>query len=62
MPTKCRFGFRPQDVVWTPLRRRAILTRYREPDQRWDAKYIAAATGETTEDTVLDPQFLRHAE
>jgi hypothetical protein len=60
-PPKDGNGFRPGDVVWTPLRRRAVLTRFREQDLKWDAHYIAAIDGSETEATVLDPRFLTPA-
>lgn len=49
-------GFRRGDIVWTPLRRKAALTEYRD-DGRWDAKY----EGENCINgrTILDPKYLK---
>lgn len=58
---KCRQGFRKGDVVWTPLRRRAVLTKYRA-DERWDARYVNAIDGQMAEETVLVPASLTHAD
>ena len=59
----CRFGFRPGDPVWTPLRRKAVLTKYRISDERWDARYLAkdGSPGGEGEETTLDPAKLVRA-
>lgn len=58
---KCMFGFRQGDVVMTPTHRRAVLTRYRDDDARWNARYVTAIDGGLGEETILHPKFLRHA-
>ena len=56
---KCKHGFRAGDIVWTPLRRRAQLTRYRM-DEHWDARYLAAIDGSKQDETILDPKLIKH--
>lgn len=48
-------GFRRGDIVWTPLRRKAALTEFRD-DGRWDAIY----QGENPHKwrVILDPKHL----
>lgn len=59
-PAKCRFGFKRDDVVITPLRRRARLKHYRI-DEHWDARYLAALDDSEQEATILDPRMLSYA-
>jgi hypothetical protein len=60
--SRCRYGFEKGDLVWTPLRRRAILTKFRATDGRWDARYVNAIDGQMAEETILAPANLCHAD
>jgi len=53
------FGFRAEQIVWTPLRRRAVLRRYREDEGKWDADYIQAIDGKAIEPTLLNPKHIK---
>ncbi len=57
---QCRHGYKPGDEVWTPLRRKAILTRYRVADEKWDARYVRTDGSKSNEldETTLDPAKL----
>lgn len=61
-PPRCKQQFRKDDVVWTPLRRRAVLQRYNADSERWSARYVNAIDGQMAEETILDPRYLTHAE
>jgi hypothetical protein len=57
------YGFESGQIVWTPLRRRAILRRYHEETGRWDADYVQATKGvDSIDPTTLDPKYLKAAE
>jgi hypothetical protein len=57
---RCRFGFRPNEVVTTPARRRAVLIRLRQ-DSFWDARYVQTIDGNLGDEVVLHPEFLKRA-
>lgn len=61
-PPKCKQQFRKDDVVWTPLRHRAVLKKYNIETARWSARYVNAIDGQLAEETLLDPRYLTHAE
>lgn len=50
-----KLGFRRGDIVWTPMRRKAALTEFRD-DGRWNAIY--QGEGPHTGRTILDPKHL----
>lgn len=58
-PPRCKFGFRSGDIVLTPLGRRALLVRYR-PDEKWDARYLAAINGSFCGAVVLNADTIKH--
>ena len=56
--TRCKYGYKRDDIVITPTRRRAKLTKLRSDDM-WDAVYLDAPQFQSADQVTLNPKFLK---